>query len=213
MPVSSVEGVCLLQSLPVTCHLVPYPGHKMQDWLVRLQTQAVVGFKIINKKTSTKDQCEFLACLNFSLRAQHFGINGERFRLMFLHPIVPYLLTKLGWQWNQHKEDPNKLLNPPSQGCPGAERAVQLLRTRARQKDHHSGSTDRCQVGSFHPEPLRSLHRDNWTATEGNDQHYRTGPDQDLHPGFKSFSSFLLTFRITQTLLYPGESSECHKNG
>lgn len=48
---------------------------------------------------------------------------------MFLHPIVPYLLTKLGWKWKQHKEDPNKLSNPLSQGCPvGAERAAQLLR-------------------------------------------------------------------------------------
>lgn len=70
-----------------------------------------------------------MACLNFSLCAQHFGINGEHLRLMFLHPIVPYLLTKLGWQWKQHKEDPNKLSNPLSQGCPvGAERAAQLLR-------------------------------------------------------------------------------------
>lgn len=145
IPASSVERVCLHQSLPDSqmppCTL---PRSKNEELTGKVADSGCRGVHSHQqKKKSTKDQCEFLACLNFSLCAQHFGINGEHFRLMFLHPIVLYLLTKLGWQWKQHKEDPNKLLNPLSQGCPvGAERATQLLRGWARQKDHHSGRTD-----------------------------------------------------------------------
>ena len=52
---------------------------------------------------------------------------------MFLHPTIPYLLTKLGWQQKRHEEGPDRLLNPRSQGCPaGAERAARFLGAHAR---------------------------------------------------------------------------------
>lgn len=61
---------------------------------------------------------------------------------MFLHPIVPYLLTKLEWQWKQHEKDPNKVLNPLFQGCPvGAEKSSAVL-SMTKAEGLHGGSTD-----------------------------------------------------------------------
>lgn len=129
IPASCIEGVCLLlKSFPVRCHLVPYPGRKYR-----------IDCKIVDpgchwvqshwgkKHLSTKDLCEFLACLSSTLHAQNFGVNGEHLRVMFLHPIVLYLPTKQGWKWKQQQEDPNKLFPPLSHCCPvGAERAVSM---------------------------------------------------------------------------------------
>lgn len=115
IPASCTEGVCLLlKSFPVRCHLVPFPGHKYRTDCKAVDpgchwVQSHWGKK---KKFSAKDLCEFLACLSFTLHAQHFGVNWEHLRLMFLHTIVLYLPTKQGWKLKQQKEDPSKLFLP-----------------------------------------------------------------------------------------------------
>lgn len=97
-----IEGVCLLLQIFPDSQMPPRTPRRSQN-AGSTGTVADPGCRWVQshqqKNLSTKDRCEFLAWLNFPLRAQHFGINGEQFRLTVLHPIVPYLLTKWGWQW------------------------------------------------------------------------------------------------------------------
>lgn len=98
IPVSSVEGVCLIQSFPDSqvppCTLSRSQNAGLTGKVASPGCQRVQSHTQTKKK-SAKDQCEFLACLNFSLYTQHFGINEEHFNWCFCNQ-VHYLLTKLG---------------------------------------------------------------------------------------------------------------------
>lgn len=119
----------------VRCHLVPYPGHKMQDWLVQLPAQAVRGFKVIHKEKVSKGSVWISGLSEFLPLYPTFWNKWGAFQLVVLHPIVHDLLTKLGWQWKQHKKDPNKVLNSLSLGCPVRAKKSSAVAERTRQED------------------------------------------------------------------------------
>lgn len=191
----------------VRCHLVPYPGHKMQDWLVRLPAQAIWGFKVIHKEEVSKGSVWLSDLSEFLPLCPTFWNKWGAFQLMFLHPIVHYLLTKLGWQQKQHKIPIRFCILSPCAVLLEQKSAVQLLGEQGRRTPQQQ-----CRLlGWFCSDPIKSLHRDQWAAAEGDGN--MTGPDWGSYLGVKSISSVLLVFRVTQTPSCPTGFFKHHKKG